>query len=139
MRQSTIRLPATSIRLADLSFPSDRVQIHRTRLAYIHLDNLLHFAKIDRDGRIDGYVAAYLPNEVALLFMRRGELITAARMTEMGREIVPISAVLRDIKAEVERGELAFCDATIEQLSWMYQSCAEPAAPKFPQVLVARM
>jgi hypothetical protein len=131
MRQSTVRLPATAIRLADLTFPSDRVQIHRTRLAYIHLDNLLHFSKIDRDGRVDGYVAAYLPDEVGLLFLRGGEVVTAARLTDHGREVAPIAAVLRDIREEVERGELAFCDAPLEQLAWMYQSCAQPATLHF--------
>ncbi|HEX9580880.1 MAG TPA: hypothetical protein VF970_07220 [Gemmatimonadales bacterium] len=131
MRQSTVRLPATAIRLADLTFPSERVQIHRTRLAFIHLDNLLHFSKIDRDGRVDGYVAAYLPDAVALLFLRRGEVVTAARVTDHGREVAPIAAVLRDIREEVERGELSFCDAPLEQLAWMYQSCAAPASLRF--------
>ena len=131
MRHSTVRLTTTGVRLADLTFPSDRVQIHRTRLAYIHLDNLLHFSKIDRDGRVDGYVAAYLPDELALLFLRGGEVTNAARFTTEGREVAPIGAVLRDIRDEVERGELAFCDASMEQLAWMYQSCAAPAQPRF--------
>jgi hypothetical protein len=131
MRQSTIRLPATPVRLAELTFPSERVQIHRTRLAYIHLENVLHFSKIDRDGRVDGYVAAWLPQELALLFLRGGEVVNAARFTDEGREVAPISAVLRDVEAEVERGEMAFCDAPVEQLAWMYQSCAAPAEPRF--------
>ena len=131
MRQSTVRLSATAIRLAELAFPSDRVQIHRTRLVFIHLDNLLHFSKIDRDGRVDGYVAAYLPDALALLFLRRGEVVTAARITDHGREVAPIGAVLRDIRDEAERGELAFCDAPLEQLAWMYQSCAAPASLRF--------
>jgi len=131
MRQSTVRFAATAIRLADVTFPSDRVQIHRTRLAYIHLDNLLHFSKIDRDGRVDGYVAAYLPDELAVLFLRSGEVVTAARITQEGRAVASIGAVLRDIREEVERGELAFCDAPLEQLAWMYQSCASPASLRF--------
>jgi hypothetical protein len=131
MRQSTIRLPATAIRLAELAFPSGRVQIHRTRLAYIHVANVLHFSKIDRDGRVDGYVAAWLPNELALLFLRGGEVVTAARFTDAGREVAPIASVLRDLEEEMERGEMAFCDAPLEQLAWMYQSCATPAAPRF--------
>jgi hypothetical protein len=131
MRASAVRLAETKVRLADLAFPSSRVQIQRTRLAFIHLDNLLHFAKIDRDGRVDGYVAAYLPDEVALLFFKRGEIITAATFTEGGRSVVPIDSVLRNMRKEVERGELAFCDAPMEQLAWMYQSCATPPEPKF--------
>ena len=51
MRSSTAQLVDTPVRLADLRFPATQVHVHRTRLAYIHLDNLLHFGKIDRDGR----------------------------------------------------------------------------------------
>lgn len=130
MRLSTARLAETKVRLADLTFPSLRVQIQRTRLAFIHLDNLLHFAKIDRDGRVDGYLVAYLPDEVALLFFRRGEVMTAVAFTEAGRTIVPIASVLRRMRQEMERGELAFCDAPMEQLTWMYHSCALPPEPK---------
>ena len=130
MRLSAVRLAETKLRLADLMFPSQRVQIHRTRLAFIHLDNLLHFAKIDRDGRVDGYLAAYLPDAVALLFFRRGEVLTAVAFTEAGRAVVSIASVLRDMEQEMERGELAFCDAPMEQLAWMYHSCASPREPK---------
>lgn len=126
MRQSAALLSDTSVRLADLTFPRAREHIHRTRLAYIHLDNLLHFAKIDRDGLIDGYIAAYLPDEVALLFLRRGELVTAGAYTESGRRVLPIAAALDVIRKELERGELCYCEAPMEQLAWMYASCASP-------------
>ena len=130
MRLSAVRLAETKFRLADLMFPSQRVQIHRTRLAFIHLDNLLHFAKIDRDGRVDGYLAAYLPDSVALLFFKRGEVMTSVAFTEAGRTVVSIGSVLRDMAQEMERGELAFCDAPMEQLTWMYHSCADQREPK---------
>ncbi len=131
MRLSAVRLAETKVRLAELAFPSQRVQIHRTRLAFIHLDNLLHFAKIDRDGRVDGYLAAYLPDEVAVLFFKRGEVMTAVAYTEGGRGVVSVASVLRRMREEMERGELAFCDATMEQLTWMYHSCAGTVEPKF--------
>lgn len=130
MRQSTVRLAETKVRLADLTFPSDRVQISRTRLAFIHVDNLLHFAKIDRDGRVDGFVAAYLPDTVAMLFLKRGELVTAVSFTEAGRLVTPVGTALKEIKQEIERGELMYCDAPLQQLAWMYHSCAAPAAPR---------
>jgi hypothetical protein len=130
MRASAARLAETSVRLADLVFPSSRVQIQRTRLAFIHLDHLLHFAKIDRDGRVDGYVVTYLPDEVALLFFKRGEVMSAVTFTEAGRSVVSIDSVLRNMRRETERGELAFCDAPMEQLCWMYHSCATPVVPK---------
>ncbi len=131
MRLSAVRLAETKVRLADLMFPSARVQIHRTRLAFIHLDNLLHFAKIDRDGRVDGYLAAYLPDEVAIMFFKRGEVMTAVAFTQGGRSVVSIGSVLREMREEMERGELAFCDAPMEQLAWMYHSCAGTVEPKF--------
>jgi len=124
MRQSAALLADSSVRLADLQFPWSREHIHRTRLAYIHVDNLLHFAKIDRDGRIDGYIAAWLPDELALLFLRRGELISAAAFTEAGREVLPIAVALDRMQGELERGELCYCEAPMEQLGWMYESCA---------------
>ena len=34
------------------------------------------------------------------------------------------------MRTEVERGELAYCAAPMEQLAWMYQSCAVPAQPR---------
>jgi len=134
MRLSAVRLAATKVRLADLMFPSQRVQVHRTRLAFIHLDNLLHFAKIDRDGRVDGYLAAYLPDSVALLFFKRGEVMTAVAFTEGGRTVASIASVLREMAQEMERGELAFCDAPMEQLTWMYHSCAAAREPKLVDV-----
>ena len=126
MRQSTAVLPETQVRLNDLHFPHNRVHIQRTRLAFIHLDNLLHYAKIDRDGRLDGYIAAYLPDEVIVLLLRRGEVINAVCFAESGRNVMPIAKALKDIHEEIERGELAYCDAPMEQLAWIYSSCLSP-------------
>lgn len=131
MRHSTARLAESRIRLAELTFPHHRVHVQRTRSAFIHLDNLLHFAKIDRDGRVDGYVAAYLPDEVTLLFLRKGELIASVAFTEAGRTVLPIATALKRIRQEMERGELIYADAPMEQLGWMYESCAAPAVPRF--------
>ncbi|MEE8571695.1 MAG: hypothetical protein V3T20_00390 [Gemmatimonadota bacterium] len=125
MRLSSARLVNSSIRLAELRFPGGRVHVPRTRLAFIHLDNLLHFAKADRDGKVDGYVAAYLPDEVVLLLLRMGELANAVAITQVGRVVLPMPVALRQIRQQHERGELVYCDAPFEQLVWMYQSCAE--------------
>src|SRR3989304_3993004 len=104
MRQSTALLPETQVRLTELVFPHERVQIHRTRLAFVHLDNLLPFAKIDRDGRLDGYVAAYLPDQVVLLLFKRGEVINAVSFAESARTVVPIAKALKDIREALGRG-----------------------------------
>ncbi|MGH7567602.1 MAG: hypothetical protein ACREL9_01340 [Gemmatimonadales bacterium] len=130
MRASTARLTNSPVRLADLTFPQANRLIHRTRLAFIHLENLLAFAKRDRDGRIDGYIVTHLPDECLLLFFRKGEAVNAATMHTAGRQVITITEALKRMRAEVERGDLAYCAAPMEQLAWMYQSCAEPPAAR---------
>jgi hypothetical protein len=129
VRPSVAVLGGTPVRLADLQFPARRVQIARTRIAFIHLDNLVHFAKNDRDGRVDGYIAVYLSDELLLLFLHGGDLTTAVSFTTNGRSVVPLAAALRRMREQLARGELLFCEAPLEQLAWMYQSGAAPAQP----------
>src|SRR5882724_8732660 len=126
MRASTARLTNSPVRLADIQFPQVTRLIHRTRLAFIHLDNLLAYAKRDRDGRIDGYLAAHLPDECVLLFFRKGEAVNAASLHTAGRHVITITEALKRMRTEVERGDLAYSAAPMEQLAWMYQSCAAP-------------
>jgi hypothetical protein len=126
MRASSARLTNSPIRLAELSFPQVDRLIHRTRLAFVHLDNVLAFAKRDRDGRVDGYLTTYLPEECLLVFLRKGEAVNAASLSQEGRRVITIAEALTRMRAEVERGELAYCVAPMEQLAWMYQSCAVP-------------
>src|SRR5712671_7077256 len=129
MRASSARLTNSPVRLAELSFPQVNRLIHRTRLAFIHLDNLLAFAKRDRDGRVDGYVAAYLPDECLLLFFRKGEAVNAATLHAGGRQVITITEGLKRMRAEVERGDLTYCAAPMEQLAWMYAACAGAYQP----------
>src|SRR6266513_2885963 len=126
MRASTARLMNSSVRLADLTFPQVNRLIHRTRLAFVHLDNLFAFGKRDRDGRVDGFITAYLPDECLLLFFRKGEAVNAASLHTTGRQVITIAEALNRMRAEIERGELAYSAAPMEQLAWMYQSCAVP-------------
>ncbi|MGH7645596.1 MAG: hypothetical protein ACREMR_08415 [Gemmatimonadales bacterium] len=130
MRTSSARLTNSSVRLADLSFPQVNLLIRRTRLVFIHLDNLLALAKRDREGRVDGYIAAHLPDECLLLFLRKGEAVNAASLHTSGREVVPIAEAMRRLRAEAERGDLTYCAAPLEQLAWMHASCAGPAEPR---------
>jgi hypothetical protein len=118
------------VRLADLEFPQVNALIPRTRLAFIHLDNVLSFAKRDRDGRVDAYLCAHLPDECLLLFFRKGEAVNAASMHTAGREVVTIGEALHRMRDEMDRGDLTYCAAPLEQLAWMYRSCAVPAAPR---------
>jgi hypothetical protein len=130
MRASTARLTNSPVRLADLEFPQANRLIHRTRLAFIDLDNLLGWAKRDRDGRVDGYLCAHLPDECLLLFFRKGEAVNAASMHMKGREVVTITEALQRMRDEVDRGDLTYCAAPMEQLAWMYQSCAVTPTPR---------
>ena len=59
---------------AALHFPHSRVLLARTRLAYVHLRNLLSDAKRDRSARISGYVAVSIPEELVTLYLLRGEV-----------------------------------------------------------------
>src|SRR6266702_827159 len=95
MRASTARLTNSPVRLADLQFPQVNRLSHRTRLGVIHLDNLLAFARGDRDGRVDGYIAAYLPDECLLLFFRKGEAVNAASLHTAGRHVITITEALK--------------------------------------------
>jgi hypothetical protein len=131
MRASTARLVNSPVRLTDLLFPQAGRLIHRTRLAFIHLEGVLAFAKRDRDGRVDGYLVSYLPDECVLVFLRRGEAVNAAAMLPAGRQVITLNEALKRMRAEVERGELAYCSAPMEQLAWMYQSCAVTPEPRF--------
>jgi hypothetical protein len=134
MRASTARLTNSPVRLADLEFPQVNRLIHRTRLAFIHFDNLLAFAKRDRDGRVDGFIAAYLPDECVLLFFRKGEAVNAATLHTAGRQVLTITESLKRMRAEVERGDVAYCAAPMEQLAWMYASCAGGYQSRFIDV-----
>ena len=120
MRASTARLTNSPVRLADLQFPQVSRLIHRTRLAFIHLDNLLSYAKRDRDGRVDGYLCAHVPDGCLLLFFRKGEPVNAAAFEASGREVITIPEALRRMRAENERGDLTYCAAPMEQLAAEY-------------------
>jgi len=126
MRASTAVLTDTAIRLWDLAFPRDRALLARTRAAYVALDSLIAFSKKDRDGKVHGYLAAYLPDELVLLFFLGGDLANAAIITPAGRSTVAFAEALRRIHAESERGEIAFHEAEPALLAAMYASCAKP-------------
>ena len=129
MRASTAVLTDTAIRLWDLAYPRDRALLARTRAAYVALDSLIAFSKKDRDGKVDGYLAAYLPDELVLIFFLGGDLANAAMLTPAGRVAVSFTEALRRIHAESERGEIAFHEGKPDLLAAMYGSCTRPPLP----------
>ena len=113
-------------------FPFSRTLLPRTRLAYIHLRNLLTDAKRDRGARIAGYVAIWLPEEMIVLYMINGELINATLCDAKGSRAVSIAHALERVPPEPEYGEICFCEAEPEQLDCMYltQTTAPVAWPE---------
>ena len=127
MRGSTAVLTDSSVRLWDLQFPASRMLMPRTRVAYVHVDNLIAFSKRDRDGRVDAYLAAYLPDEVVMLFFLGGEVVNAAMLTPIGRFPASIGDALRHIRSDPDRSELCFHEAPRELLADMWATVS--AAP----------
>jgi hypothetical protein len=119
-----ITMPAT---VTGLRYPRTRVLLPRTRLAYVHLRNLLTDAKRDRSARVSGYVAIWLPEEFMVLYLQRGELVNAC--VHDGREFQPIAigAAVEKVPNEPEYGEICFHEADDDQLRCMYT--AQTTAP----------
>jgi len=115
---------------ATLHFPHDRVLLSRTRLAYVHLRNLLTDAKRDRAAKVYGFVAVWLPEELLLLYMQEGEVVNAtATVDGMQFRSLSIAEAIAMVPSAAEFGEICFCEADDEQLATMYWSqLLEPVA-----------
>lgn len=119
--------------VAGLRYPGTRVLLPRTRLAYVHLRNLLTDAQRDRGARVSGYVAIWLPEEFLVLYLQNGDLVNAC--LHDGKDFCPIAigAAVEKVPAEPEYGEICFQEADDEQLACMYQSqtmAPEPFPPE---------
>lgn len=101
----------------------------RTRLAYVHLRNLLTDAKRDRSARLSGYVAVWLPEEFVVLYLQRGEVVNATIMNAKGWRAVAISSALERIPSEPEYGEICFHEAEDDQLKSMFVAQTEAPDP----------
>ncbi len=129
MRSSTALLTDTAVRLWDLQFPYGQRLVCRTRAPYVDLDGLIAFSKKDRDGKVDAYLAAYLPDELVLLFFLDGDLVNAAMLTPAGRTAVSIAEALQRVRAETERGEIAFHEAEPGLLAALYATATQAPLP----------
>lgn len=119
-------MPAT---VAGLRYPHLRVLLPRTRLAYVHLRNLLTDAKRDRGARVSGYVAIWLPEEFLILYLQHGELVNASLHNGKGFHPIGIGAAVEKVPSEPEYGEICFHEAADEQLACMYASQREAPVP----------
>ena len=111
-----------TVRLASVRFPYARVLLPRTRLAYVHLRNLLTDAKRDRAARVSGYVVVWLPDEVVTLYLQQGEVVNATTYDGKAWSVVPIGTAIGKVPQEPEYGEICFHEAEDEQLSCMLMS-----------------
>lgn len=119
-----------------LRYPAKRVLLQRTRLAYVHLRNLLTDAKRDRAARVYGYVAVWMPEELITLFLEEGEVVNATSSTD-GHQFqqVAISEAIARVPASAEYGSICFHEATDEQLDTMYATQTGTPLP-WPRELV---
>ena len=127
-------------RVAALRFPHQRVLLPRTKLAYVHLRNLLTDAKRDRAARVSGYVAIWLAEELVVLYLTGGELVNATATSDgHAFHALPIADALARVPGEPELGEICFHEADGEQLACMYaaQACTD-AALEWPAEVDAR-
>lgn len=104
-----------------LRYPAKRVLLQRTRLAYVHLRNLLTDAKRDRAARVYGYVAVWLPEELITLFLEDGEVVNATTSADgLAFHPIAISDAIARVPASAEYGSICFHEATDEQLDAMF-------------------
>jgi hypothetical protein len=108
-----------------LRFPCERVLLARTKLAYVHVRNLLTDAKRDRAARIYGYVAIWLPEEFLVLYVRAGEVVNAMALDDEGYRALSIADALDRVPNEPEFGEICFHEANDRQLACMHYSQME--------------
>jgi len=106
-----------------IRYPAKRVLLQRTRLAYVHLKNLLTDAKRDRAARVSGYVAVWMPEELLVLYLEEGEVVNATSSTD-GVKFAPvaISDAIGRVPSSAEYGSVCFHEATNEQLDLMFAS-----------------
>src|SRR5690349_19902778 len=102
---------ATSVTPAALRFPYSRVLLPRTRLAYIHIRNLLNDAKRDRMAKVSGYVAVSLLDELLTFYLLDGEAVNATLRDPKESRVLSIAAALDKVPTEPEYGEVCFNEA----------------------------
>jgi hypothetical protein len=118
------------VRVSAIRWPFSRVLLARTRLAYVHLQNLLTDAKRDRAARVFGYVAVWLPDELLLLYLQEGEVVAAtSSRTGATWTDVAIRDALRRVPHAAEYGEICFHEASDEQLACMHAAQVDPEDP----------
>ena len=121
-------MPAQAI--AGLRYPHERILLARTKLAYVHLRNLLTDAKRDRAARVFGYVAIWLPDGIIVLYLQEGEVVNASHSVDGDNwNAMAIAEAIAHIPPEPELGDICFHEADDEQLACMWEAQHAPADP----------
>jgi hypothetical protein len=121
-------MPAHAI--AGLRFPHERILLSRTKLAYVHLRNLITDAKRDRAARVFGYVAIWLPDGLLVLYMQEGELVNATFSADGDAwHAMPIAEAIAKVPGEPEFGEVCFHECDDEQLACMWEAQHQEVEP----------
>lgn len=111
-------------------FPYERAPLGRTHLRYVELDAVLTDGKVERSSKAPGFVLLYYGEETEVIFAVDGEPVTAVRLSERQRSVVPLAAVKRRASTEREWADVAYFLAPEPQLRAMYATCS--AAPDLP-------
>jgi len=111
-------------------FPYERAPLGRTRLRYVDLDAVLTDGKVERASKTPGFVLLFYGEETEIIFVVGGEPVTAVRLSDRERSVVPLTAVKRRAGAEREWADVAYFQAPEPQLRAMYATaCREPDLP----------
>lgn len=108
-------------------FPYERAPLGRTRLRYVDLDSVLTDGKVERASKAPGFVLLFYGDETEIIFVVGGEPVTAVRIAEQDRSVIPLGAVRKRASAEREWADVAYFQAPEPQLRAMYATaCNTP-------------
>lgn len=98
--------------------------MERTRLRYVNLPGVLSDGKVDRAGKVNGFVLLFMGQRQGWIFLREGEAVLAALLRPERRDLVPVEWLVSLAEREQERGDVAYYGAQEEQLRAMYATLA---------------
>ena len=108
-------------------FPYERAPLGRTRLRYVDLDAVLTDGKVDRASKAPGFVLLFYGAETEIIFAVDGEPVTAVRITDRERSVIPLGGVKKRASTEREWADIAYFQAPEPQLRAMYATaCGAP-------------
>ena len=105
-------------------FPYERAPLGRTRLRYVDLDAVLTDGKVERASKAPGFVLLFYGEETEIIFVVGGEPVTAVRISDRARSVIPLAGVKRRASTEREWADVAYFQAPEPQLRAMYATAS---------------